>query len=137
VILDEALDYVASHRNDQPAFPADWEALVLLADEVLRLHEETDRLRRDRYEALTVHSKDGLLVSEWVARAGRAETEVRRLKQELAMSKPMFSRRRLEEKLTRIEALPAKWRKDSQRGHWNCVHGVVADELEAALRGEP
>ena len=34
--------------------------------------------RRDRYEALSVTSKEGLLASEWVARTGRAEAEVSR-----------------------------------------------------------
>ena len=36
--------------------------------------------RRDRYEALSVTSKEGLLASEWVARTGRAEAEVARLR---------------------------------------------------------
>jgi hypothetical protein len=36
--------------------------------------------QRERYEALSVTSKEGLLASEWVARTGRAEAEVARLR---------------------------------------------------------
>jgi len=53
-----------------------------LTERVAELERENDRLRRDRYEALSVTSRDGLLASEWVARTGRAEAEVQRLTQE-------------------------------------------------------
>lgn len=46
-----------------------------------KLEEDNDRLRRERAEALTVHTKEGLLASEWVARTGKAEAEVRRLRE--------------------------------------------------------
>lgn len=44
-----------------------------------RLVAENDRLRQDRYDALSVTSKDGLLASEWVARTGKAERESKAL----------------------------------------------------------
>ena len=39
-----------------------------------------EQAQRERYEALSVTSKEGLLASEWVARTGRAEAEVARLR---------------------------------------------------------
>lgn len=37
--------------------------------------EERKRLRQERFDALTVYTKEGLLASEWVARTGKAERE--------------------------------------------------------------
>jgi hypothetical protein len=48
-----------------------------------RLCAENDRLRRERAEALTVHTKEGLLASEWVARTGKAEAENAELRAEV------------------------------------------------------
>lgn len=62
--------FIASSRDDVDA----------LAAEVRRLWAENDRLRRDRYEALTVHTKEGLLASEWVGRTGRAEAKLKAVK---------------------------------------------------------
>lgn len=39
------------------------------------MQAENDQLRQDRYDALSVTSRDGLLSSEWVARTGKAERE--------------------------------------------------------------
>lgn len=40
-----------------------------------RLTKENARLFQDRYDALSVTSRDGLLSSEWVARTGKAERQ--------------------------------------------------------------
>lgn len=82
--IDDALQYVQDHLEGRFSFQEDWPALILLAAEVRRLREDNDRLRRDRAEALNVHTKEGLLASEWVARTGRAEAEVRRLRARLS-----------------------------------------------------
>ncbi len=50
-----------------------------LLEEIARLKAHNDRLARDRYEALTVHTKEGLLASEWVSRTGRAETKLKEI----------------------------------------------------------
>lgn len=52
------------------------------ADALARLRSENDRLRQERYDALSVTSKDGLLASEWVARTGKAEREAKALRSE-------------------------------------------------------
>lgn len=46
-----------------------------LRAEVVRWKAENTRLFRDRYDALSVTSREGLLSSEWVARTGKAERE--------------------------------------------------------------
>ena len=76
---------VAPPVRPEPAAPAvsgEDEALLDLAtrlraalDDVARVREGRDRAVRDRYDALSVKSRDGLLSSEWIARTGRAERE--------------------------------------------------------------
>jgi uncharacterized protein with PIN domain len=44
-------------------------------DQILDLQADNERLRQDRADALNVTSREGLLASEWVLRAGRAERE--------------------------------------------------------------
>jgi len=50
--------------------------LVKQDAEIARLAEDNDQLRRDRYEALSVYTKEGLLASEWVAKTGRAKADL-------------------------------------------------------------
>ena len=38
--------------------------------------QELERLRQERRDALSVHTKEGLLASEWVLRTGKAEREL-------------------------------------------------------------
>lgn len=38
--VDEALEYVAKHRDHRPAFTMDWDALKALHNEVLRMRDE-------------------------------------------------------------------------------------------------
>lgn len=62
-----------------------------------RLVAENDQLRQDRYDALSVTSKDGLLSSEWIARTGKAEriakdlsARVRELEEALEKTRARF-----------------------------------------------
>ncbi len=50
--------------------------------EIDSLRAENARLSPDRYDALSVKSKEGLLASEWIARTGRAEREAESLRAE-------------------------------------------------------
>ncbi len=50
-----------------------------------------ERRRIDRHEALSVHTKEGLLASEWVARTGKAEAQVKELKAENATLRDALS----------------------------------------------
>lgn len=43
---DEAMQYVAEHASDTPAFAKDWDALRALANEVSKLRGELDRERQ-------------------------------------------------------------------------------------------
>lgn len=49
---------------------------------VLDLLAENERLRHERYDALSVKTREGLLASEWVLRTGKAESERDALKAE-------------------------------------------------------
>lgn len=83
------------------------------------------------------------------AEAGRViGYELKRLREELVLSKPLFSRRQLEAKLERAEALLAKWPADlamfKAQAHptWQTdptalierATAAFCEELEAALR---
>ena len=50
-------------------------ALMTATAEVERLTAHNRKLWQERYDALSVTSRDGLLSSEWVARTGKAERE--------------------------------------------------------------
>ena len=60
----------------------------ILLEHVDELEADAVRLRQDRYDALSVYSTDGLLSSEWVARSGKAEREVKELEAKLAKLEP-------------------------------------------------
>jgi hypothetical protein len=60
-VLPEALDQAAT--------------IVALVAEVERLRADLARVRQERYDALSVTSRDGLLSSEWILRTGKAERE--------------------------------------------------------------
>lgn len=116
-MTDAELDAIEARRENaatsDEAASADVDALIA---EVRRLCVQNDQLRRDRYEALTVHTKEGLLASEWLARTGRAEATVKR-----------------------VTGLAAKWRAEpgnrSEDENAYSARNECADELEAALRG--
>ena len=44
-------------------------------DRITELERQLERAKQDRYDALSVYTKEGLLASEWVARAGRYKRE--------------------------------------------------------------
>lgn len=58
--------------------------LKALRAEVERLEAHNAKLWQDRYDALSVPSKDGLLSSEWIARTGRAERKQKAAEQKAA-----------------------------------------------------
>lgn len=47
----------------------------LLEEEWKALSESYDRIFQDRYDLLTVHTKEGMLASEWLMRTATAERE--------------------------------------------------------------
>ncbi len=51
--------------------------------QIHQLEDENKRLSKERSAALNVTSRDGLLSSEWVLRAGLAEQEVQKLKEDI------------------------------------------------------
>lgn len=75
-------------QGDEEDHPESLTCPVVMSADILREHlkemaelrSQNDRLRQDRYDALSVTSKDGLLASEWVARAGKAERQVAELR---------------------------------------------------------
>lgn len=70
-----------------------------LKDQLAKALDYAERARRDRYDALGVKTKEGLLASEWLLRTGKAErerdealAEVARLRGEVAkLTKELFS----------------------------------------------
>lgn len=78
--VDDALQIKTSHRT-----------VTLLQTEVKRLRAENaelivknEQLYKDRYDALSVHTKEGMLASEWLLRTGKAERRVKELEAENA-----------------------------------------------------
>lgn len=55
----------------------------LLEDEWKALSESYDRIFQDRYDLLTVHTKEGMLASEWLMRTATAERERDQLRKEV------------------------------------------------------
>jgi len=53
-----------------------------------------NQLRQDRYDALSVKSKEGLLSSEWILRTGKSERRAKELTAELAASQEREQRLR-------------------------------------------
>lgn len=105
----------------------------LRADDAGVLAAEVRALRQE----LAAENKGGFSMS----------AEIERLEAELKLARPLFSRRQLEAKLARVEALPAKWRGKKPRGTGTMTTGEVAvvqyafqdaaEDLEAALKGSP
>ena len=50
-------------------------SIHLLEEEWKALSESYDRIFQDRYDLLTVHTKEGMLASEWLMRTATAERE--------------------------------------------------------------
>lgn len=55
----------------------------LLEEEWKALSESYERIFQDRYDLLTVHTKEGMLASEWVMRTATAERERDQLRKEV------------------------------------------------------
>lgn len=60
-----------------------------LLDTIEALRAEVERLKQDRYDALSVTSRDGLLSSEWVLRTGKAERERDSLRSQLSSTRQL------------------------------------------------
>lgn len=59
----------------------------LLEEEWNKLCESYERIFQDRFDLLTVETKEGMLASEWVMRTARAERECNDLRNEVARLK--------------------------------------------------
>lgn len=60
------------------------ETIDSLRAENAELIVKNEQLYKDRYDALSVHTKEGMLASEWLLRTGKAERRVKELEAENA-----------------------------------------------------
>ena len=96
------------------------------------LHDENERLRQDRYEALSVTSRDGLLSSEWVARTGKAERRADKLH---AQVKGLEAREaELEEVLEELTYLKRHKDKEGKTIHYQERQPKAWDAANALLK---
>ena len=65
----------------------------LLEEEWKALSESYDRIFQDRYELLTVHTKEGMLASEWLMRTATAERERDEARERCAVAEQAFFRK--------------------------------------------
>lgn len=130
---DEARKYVDKHRNDSPAFTMDWEALIALDAEVLRLRDACELAYQRKHaveeELASTQRELGALCAE----RDRLADEVSLLREMNAAMEKHGSW--LDGMHKRVEALVVEWKKDGP----NMVVGSrkAAAMVEEALRGSP
>lgn len=76
--LDDKLDAALTEGDNKDR------EIERLRAENAELIVKNEQLYKDRYDALSVHTKEGMLASEWLLRTGKAERRVKELEAESA-----------------------------------------------------
>lgn len=76
----EMQDFELQYSTEYEFIRLIMEHFPVLIQHIQKMEKKLARAIQDRYDALSVTSKEGLLSSEWVARTGKAEREANSLR---------------------------------------------------------